>query len=1020
MENLVLQIESIKKLMNINESLLTESTVPADVWLKLSKYFDEIVIGGEKSLDNLVTNGRITKSDLQWLKSNAIDIARKAKSIIDPSSITDDVLKRFTRIIVKVPSNELRVLSKTAFNNWILKNPDKINPGLTLMDTLSNQLDLIRTGNIVQVVPGIKRAIDNGDTWESIFKFNLEKNGYKDELLGELLERFRNDVRFKNADDLTKIAKGEDIGEISEELYQKSIDALTKDIGPEKASWAVRTWSEKYPMIHKILDSKLGFDKSSVAYGDAVKSADDLVKLITDDINPDEITNLIIKLKNDMIQAQTKTQAFKDIWEEIKTLINNPDIVSKIESESGGDSFTSIKKYLEMEEELASKPSFKIIYKKLKNKTYNLIDTQNIKKSITEWGTMPKWKDVEVKSLRLANSIITRYIYGAIKWIFKTKLVRFLFWENFNSIKTILKGASKGNVRNFGFWKNVLFTYFKLLIVHHILTPLANFIEELYAKVRDIMGIGENVVTDKNIWERTLDASYNDIIKPWVNTFSDLDGQKIAKDLGLFFNPFGKGPLMDIAIDLFNWLKILTGGLSNEGKRKMEKEESDLEKELRNFFDENTKKALELVTLYDDADLQKIANFKSTILKDGTNYYELNATDISKLDTLTIVEGGSLYVMDVNSEKKFKIKQIKTDELKDRFSKITDDTKYQQYFWDDNGVQRSLKDLSSKLTINKKPKTTKDNVNGLSSNSGINDSIYKKTNNMLTEDNREKFGEDNFKHWKDTFTFKSQDDKNPGQYKDVKINMEDVMDRINHYRKKYDEDDSFVRAVIDTHEDVVKIMFTKDLANIHESATPRGLALLLRTIKESRGEMEIFSVARPANGNWFLVKGDYTPNQLANMDLEKKEPRTKETEVNSKSEDDLKKKEESAINVLKRNEKEGIEDLPKKVRDKVREKMGKGWTTETPPEELKEYFTTSEINSIFNDKIVIYKLEPTREFFNSLVKFSARIVTKRGFCRTLQSGKKEFELSERQKMTVNHILNKCNTKYESKLGLRNF
>jgi hypothetical protein len=283
-----------------------------------------------------------------------------------------------------------------------------------------------------------------------------------------------------------------------------------------------------------------------------------------------------------------------------------------------------------------------------------------------------------------------------------------------------------------------------------------------------------------------------------------------------------------------------------------------------------------------------------------------------------------------------------------------------------------------------------------------------------------KFGEDNFKHWKDTFTFKSQDDKNPGQYKEVKINMEDVMDRINHYRKKYDEDDAFVRAVIDTHDDVVKIMFTKDLANIEESATPRGLALVLRTIKESRGEMEIFSVARPANGNWFLVKGDYTPNQLANMDLEKKEPKSKEKEVVTKAEDDLKKKEESVINVLKRNEKEGIEELPKKVRDKIREKMGQGWSTETPPEELKEYFTTSEINSIFNDKIIIYKLKPSREFFGSLVKNSARIVIKRGFCRSLQSGKKESELSERQKMTVDHILNKCNTKYESKLGLRNF
>ncbi len=288
------------------------------------------------------------------------------------------------------------------------------------------------------------------------------------------------------------------------------------------------------------------------------------------------------------------------------------------------------------------------------------------------------------------------------------------------------------------------------------------------------------------------------------------------------------------------------------------------------------------------------------------------------------------------------------------------------------------------------------------------------------ENEGKKFGEDNFKHWNDTFVFKTEDKGKPGQYKEVKIKMEDVMDRIDHYRKKYDEDDAFVRAVIDTHDDVVKIMYTKGLADIHESATPRGLALVLRVIKESRGEMEIFSVARPANGNWFLVKGDFTPNQLANMDLEKKEPQSKEKEVVTKAEDDLKKKEESAINILKRNEKEGIEELPKKVRDKIREKMGQGWSTETPPEELKEFFTTSEINSIFNDKIVIYKLEASREFFDSLVKNSARIVIKRGFCRALENGKRGSDLSERQKMTVNHILNKCNTKYENKLGLRNF
>jgi|LauGreDrversion4_2_1035121.scaffolds.fasta_scaffold12666_3 hypothetical protein len=292
---------------------------------------------------------------------------------------------------------------------------------------------------------------------------------------------------------------------------------------------------------------------------------------------------------------------------------------------------------------------------------------------------------------------------------------------------------------------------------------------------------------------------------------------------------------------------------------------------------------------------------------------------------------------------------------------------------------------------------------------------------MLNENKpREKFGEDNFKHWKDTFIFKSVDEKNPGQYKEVKINMDDVMDRINHYRKKYDEDDAFVRAVIDTHENVVKIMFTKDLANIHENATPRGLALVLRVIKEERGELEIFSVSRPANGNWFLVKGDYTPNQLANMDLKKKEPEDKKKEVTTKPEDDLKKKENEAIVVLKTNEKEGLENLPLKVKNKLREKFLKGWTTEVPFDTFEEFYIESEVNSIFNDKIKIYKLEPSQEFFSGLIRKSSRVIIKRGFCKSLKLAKDQIELTDRQRKTVNHIIGKCNIKFNSPKNFKKY
>ena len=281
----------------------------------------------------------------------------------------------------------------------------------------------------------------------------------------------------------------------------------------------------------------------------------------------------------------------------------------------------------------------------------------------------------------------------------------------------------------------------------------------------------------------------------------------------------------------------------------------------------------------------------------------------------------------------------------------------------------------------------------------------------MRDNTGKKFGDDNFKHWKDTFTFKAMDEKNPGQYKEVKINMEDVMDRVNHYRKKYDEDDSFVRAVIDTHEDVVKIMFTKDLAHLQENFKPKGLAIILQQIRESRGEMEIWSVARPANGNWFLVKGDYTPNQLVNMDLEKNEPQPKEKEVNSRTEDDLKKKEVTALQRLKNNENDGIDELPKQVKDKIKEKLSKGWTTEEPFFAFTQFYDVSEINTVFNDKIKIYKLKPSDEFFKSLVRESASIRLKKGFCKSLVEIKNKTGLVERQQKVLDHFVKKCEDKF---------
>lgn len=282
-----------------------------------------------------------------------------------------------------------------------------------------------------------------------------------------------------------------------------------------------------------------------------------------------------------------------------------------------------------------------------------------------------------------------------------------------------------------------------------------------------------------------------------------------------------------------------------------------------------------------------------------------------------------------------------------------------------------------------------------------------------------RFDEDNYKHWKDTFKFQSYDEEK-AEYKNVKINMEDVMDRIDHYRKKYDEDDAFVRAVIDTHDKVVRIMFTKDLAHLTESVFLDGFAAILKVLRESKGEMEIWSVARPADGNWFLVKGSFTKRELANMDLHKKEPKDKKETKKENPYQELKKKEEKSVERLKNNEKDGFDSLPIKVKEKLKEKLSKGWTTEEPLSFFKDFYTESEINSVFNDKIKIFKLKATEEFFNKLKEYSAHIPISRGFCKSIVKSKNDADITSDVEKYVNHFVKKCDEKYEGKLGLYSF
>ena len=100
--------------------------------------------------------------------------------------------------------------------------------------------------------------------------------------------------------------------------------------------------------------------------------------------------------------------------------------------------------------------------------------------------------------------------------------------------------------------------------------------------------------------------------------------------------------------------------------------------------------------------------------------------------------------------------------------------------------------------------------------------------------------------------------------------------------------------------------------------------------------------------------------------------------------------------------------------------MGKGWTTEPMPSFLNKIATKSEINTIFNDKIEIYKLESNDETFNAITDNSSQIFIKRGFCRSLYVAADSAKLNEKQEKVVDHILDKCDKKFLGKLGVRNF
>ncbi len=297
----------------------------------------------------------------------------------------------------------------------------------------------------------------------------------------------------------------------------------------------------------------------------------------------------------------------------------------------------------------------------------------------------------------------------------------------------------------------------------------------------------------------------------------------------------------------------------------------------------------------------------------------------------------------------------------------------------------------------------------------------------IFEEKDEKFGEEKFEHWKKTFEFSSQDPETKEWKRIEKETIEskqvEIEKWVEHYLKSNDEDDAFVRAVIHVFKldknpknHVKKVSFNKGLAHLSENFEVGGLLRVISVIRESK-ELEIWSVKYYADGNWELVKGSFNDEELKNVGKTVRE-REKKDEERKKPVEGLKKKELTGIQLLNQDEKEGLSELPSQVKRKLLEKLRKGWVTEKPYEFFNEFYSVSNINTVFNDKIEIYKLNPSKEFFNSLVKNSPRIFPRKGICKALSGVEKDENNNERSKSVLNHILQKCQTKFKGEYGVK--
>ena len=1089
MKDLVLEIQTIKNMMGLknvtNLKILNEVAGPKPLWVKLGKYFDELLLGGEKTFDDLAKKGTITNEELNWLKKNASVVSKKAKSITDPNIISDTVLNKFKNIVNKISKDEIEKLSKTAFDSWLSKNPNIFDPVEKLIDELTKLKDEYSKLGSNEVLKGneeLSEYLNKGGSWDEIFKLNLETQGYKDELLDLALDRFEKNNEFKplssekldidgiidneikkvlddpTFNDLTSLEKLQKLNVMKKNLTDNLIKGQVNKISSAKISEKEieKIVNEKIKSISDQIDTfytKTFINDFLLSIKDISGLADEFISLgqlfnSTAEKNistlKDEISDIIVliergeltenyyrevanRIKAISSNAKKMGDSVNKFWDDLQKLItntypNDPAKAKEIIDKIGGPNkldefFTKTSQYISSGDRIKEAwqkildtfGKFKSFDKEIKDQSSNIL------------------KFSEGPAKRLANFITSGSLTSFREWTQRLLQRR----------KFLFVGKE---IQGFG-WKSYFDLYCRIWFITNFSVPIVtSFLSGLslwgLVAIGKLTGLGDETKyfvenKDKSIgqlWEEFYVNSLKSSFAPFVKDYNEKTGGKFpqttdqwvewSKDIVSTIIPFNTK--IDDIWDFIVNTPIYLSKVESLKNQEIEKGKEQIEK-----FKDKLKGRDKIFVEKNGEDLNKVTNSKK--VEDYRNYI---------LDKLNM-----LYYDLTNQPSK--IGEEPSSEESDRlFKKIIydgkpgtyDENKFyilingKKYKYVDNtyyidpttGEKKVWKTLGKRLYENK-----------------INDmkNYVNKIKKIILEQEEEKTLK--MKDWDEIFTFQKVDEKNPGKYTDVKIKMDSVMDRMPHWRKKYGkqceeldncdddgEDDSFVRAVIDTHPEVVRILFTKGLAHLTSSDDQEdlneGLHSLLALIREAKNvEVEVWSVYRhPSSPDkiWSLVKGDYKPKELQSMDVKMQKSPGNSVEKKKNSLDELKKKESDAIKQLSLDEKKGLTELPIKVRNNIKEKIKKGWTTEKPSSDLLKFYKEDKIDSVFELPIKIYKLKPNQDFFNFIKTQKSNNQIKRGFCRSIYYVKKELNLEKEVSNSINNILNNCEKTLAGKYG----